>query len=357
MRVTGLTNLGEDIFLVPWGENPAPILKRVIADRSVNEDTAFVFTLANDTFEDSDTDEGDVMTLTATLSDGSALPAWLTFDAQARSFSGTPPLGATGTISVRVTATDTFNISASDEFQITVAPQYNRINGTASGNRIDGTKGADWIQGLAGNDRLEGRDGNDVVDGGTGSDQLSGGSGNDRLIGGDGNDTLAGDAGNDQLFGGSGNDSLRGGNGADRLDGGAGVDSLGGGAGADRFVFSLASDSASGRRDTIIDFNAAEDMIDLSGIDADTTQAGDQMFLLIGSATFSNQAGELRYANGIFVWRHKWRRHCRFRSPGSGKPRLGYGRLMAVMAFVRSVLRDRETPLPRITYCGGNSEG
>ena len=40
--------------------------------------------------------------LHGTLSDGSALPAWLTFDALTRTFSGTPPLDSTDTLDLTV---------------------------------------------------------------------------------------------------------------------------------------------------------------------------------------------------------------------------------------------------------------
>ena len=38
----------------------------------------------------SDVDVGDTLTLSATLADGSPLPAWLSFDPATQTFSGTP---------------------------------------------------------------------------------------------------------------------------------------------------------------------------------------------------------------------------------------------------------------------------
>ena len=68
-------------------------------------------------------------------------------------------------------------------------------------------------------------------------------------------------------------DRINGGAGADTLTGGADADILTGGAGADVFVYNSRLDSyrnytASGTKqsDTITDFNAAEDRIDLSSI-------------------------------------------------------------------------------------------
>ena len=55
-------------------------------------------------------------------------------------------------------------------------------------------------------------------------------------------------------------------------------------------------ESNSTERDGIQDFNAG-DLIDLSRIDANTLVGGDQAFSFIGSAAFSNTAGELRFEN------------------------------------------------------------
>ena len=78
------------------------------------------------------------------------------------------------------------------------------------------------------------------------------------------------------------------------LTGGAGRDHLVGGGGADLFVFASASDSGVKGRDRISDFDSDEDRIDLSLIDADLTQDGDQAFdLQLGRTRFSGDAGEL----------------------------------------------------------------
>ncbi|WP_137153589.1 calcium-binding protein [Rhizobium sp. FKL33] len=163
----------------------------------------------------------------------------------------------------------------------------NSIVGSSIGNVIYGMAGADTLSGGAGADTLDGGDGKDTIDGGVGDDTLSGGAAADTLTGGNGKDTLSGNAGNDVLTGG---------NGADVLTGGAGVDTLSGNAGADTFVFSL-TDTSAGRTnaDTIKDFNGKQgDIIDLSGIDANENQDGDQAFSFIGSDSFSKHAGELR---------------------------------------------------------------
>ena len=75
------------------------------------------------------------LTYTATLSDGSDLPSWLTFDAITRTFSGTPPLNATDTFDVTVVASDG-SFSASDTFRLTITPVNDApVAGTPIGNQ------------------------------------------------------------------------------------------------------------------------------------------------------------------------------------------------------------------------------
>lgn len=66
-------------------------------------------------------------------------------------------------------------------------------------------------------------------------------------------------------------------------------------------MFASLSDSrANSTRDVITDFSRAEDhYIDLRSIDADSISAGNQAFDFVGSRSFSGEAGELRFKNGI----------------------------------------------------------
>jgi Ca2+-binding RTX toxin-like protein len=112
-----------------------------------------------------------------------------------------------------------------------------------------------------------------------------------------GNDNFAGFGTNDVLAGGDGADTITGLEGTDTITGGAGIDRLTGGSGADRFVYAATGDAvAGGSSEIITDFSQGSDKIDLSGIDADTGTGGDQAFSFIGTAAFSNVAGQLRYA-------------------------------------------------------------
>lgn len=121
---------------------------------------------------------------------------------------------------------------------------------------------------------------------GDGADSIRGGTGADTVHGGVGDDTLRGDDGDDRLFGG-GQDDL--------IAGGLGVDRLTGGEGADVFDFNAVAESGatSATRDSIYDFVAGEDVIDLATIDASAGTAGNQGFAFIGTAAFSAE-GQIR---------------------------------------------------------------
>ena len=58
--------------------NHAPTLATPLADQTVQEDAPFSLVCPSKTFADEDA--GDVLTLSASLADGTALPAWLSFD-------------------------------------------------------------------------------------------------------------------------------------------------------------------------------------------------------------------------------------------------------------------------------------
>lgn len=98
----------------------------------------------------------------------------------------------------------------------------------------------------------------------------------------------------DYLLGNDAANLLKGNGGDDVLNGLGGDDQLWGGSGADEFRFSdLDGD------DLILDFVSGTDRIHLAGIDASTTEGGDQGFTFIETAGFSGTAGELRsYVSG-----------------------------------------------------------
>lgn len=89
---------------------------------------------------------------------------------------------------------------------------------------------------------------------------------NGRPLGDTGTIAFDGSAESDGRFlflGGDGDDLFRGGAGDDLVFGEDGADTLGGGAGADVFAYSSASESSGTGYDSLIDFDASEDSIDL----------------------------------------------------------------------------------------------
>jgi Ca2+-binding RTX toxin-like protein len=106
-----------------------------------------------------------------------------------------------------------------------------------------------------------------------GSYDVLGGEDSDTLIGGRGADTLSGSAGDDVLTGGQGGDMLN------------------GDAGADSFIYVSTVDSNLHRGADLITDLEAGDQIDLSAIDANTINAGNQAFRMV--THLKGQAGLL----------------------------------------------------------------
>ncbi|GAB4475864.1 MAG: hypothetical protein OHK0037_37280 [Elainellaceae cyanobacterium] len=270
--------------------NDAPVLQKPISDQAATTGRGFSLVLAADTF--ADVDAGDVLTYTARLSDGSPLPAWLTFDPVTRTFSGTPAGENAGSYRVVVRATDSSGISIADEFDLVVKlggsssgggqngkpKKLNRIVGSSKSDVLKGTRLGDRIVGGSGNDLMRGLGGADLLLGGDGTDRMIGGSGNDTLIGGRGADVLSGGAGDDVLVAGETTDLqrsfaesaeidqqaiasniLKGGKGNDLLVSGGRSDMMTGGAGRDTFVL-----AKHGSADFIRDFKIGTDVIGLA---------------------------------------------------------------------------------------------
>ncbi len=122
LRVTA-TDTGNltasDIFtLTVQNVNEAPIVTNPIADQTVIENALFSIQVPTNTF--ADPDAGDALTYSTSLTSGGALPAWLSFDATTRTFTGTPDDAQVGSLGLRVTATDTGNLNVSDVFTFTI---------------------------------------------------------------------------------------------------------------------------------------------------------------------------------------------------------------------------------------------
>ncbi|MGI9333972.1 MAG: putative Ig domain-containing protein, partial [Gammaproteobacteria bacterium] len=108
--------------------NSAPVVGVALAAMEATEDAPWQFAVPSNAF--ADPDAGDTLTYTAQRADGSALPAWLTFDAATAMFAGTPGNDDVGTVAVEVIATDDEGESVSQVYSLTVenendVPQVN----------------------------------------------------------------------------------------------------------------------------------------------------------------------------------------------------------------------------------------
>lgn len=243
-------------------------------------------------------------------------------------------------------------ITASDDFVLYAANHSPAVNGLGGNDTIVGNTANNTILGDVGNDALYGNAGNDTITGGRGNDELFGGDGDDvfryatgdgqdDIDGGDGFDTVraiaanarlqigsitdveqisSGGFANVNLFGtagvdvidltgvtldgigfidaGNGNDIVIGTAGDDVFRAGNGADVFTGGEGNDRYVFQGVSAGLASAVDVITDFVQGSDIIDLAGVDANSTTNGNQAFSFIGSSAFSGVAGELRVLRG-----------------------------------------------------------
>jgi Ca2+-binding RTX toxin-like protein len=159
--------------------NVAPVVVIPLLDQNATENTAFSYTVTSNSFADANKD---TLSYSATLADGSALPAWLNFDASTLTFSGTPTDTAAGGYTVLIKATDPAGASVSDSFALAVADApANTLAGTNNAETLTGTANADLILGLGGNDTIRAGAGADIIDGGAGRDSLYGGEGADTF--------------------------------------------------------------------------------------------------------------------------------------------------------------------------------
>jgi Ca2+-binding RTX toxin-like protein len=206
-----------------------------------------------------------------------------------------------------------FNYTLSDNVEQLVLTGSAAISGTGSAqdNTLYGitNSGANSLSGGLGNDNYIVGAGDAAIEAvGQGVDTvyayadhtLAAGSSVEYLIGAAGAGmSLTGNELSNGIFGTAFADNLNGGAGMDWLLGGAGADTLAGGDGIDTFILNAISDSGvgAGNRDVITDFVDFTDRLDLSGIDANTSNGAgvNDTFSMIGANAFSGTAGQLRY--------------------------------------------------------------
>ena len=176
------------------GGNDAPVVINPIADAAATRGDTIDIAIPSNAFGDPD---GDALTYSATMADGSALPAWLTF--AGGHLTGTIPGGALGDYNIRITASDG-SLTASDVFTLKVGMLATGPERTPS----------QWALFGAGNDRIIGRGSSNGHIGSLGGDDyitvdgwsmsVSAGDGNDiiELMGDSG--SVMGDAGADTFI-------------------------------------------------------------------------------------------------------------------------------------------------------------
>jgi Ca2+-binding RTX toxin-like protein len=299
--------------------NDVPTVANPLPNQAATEDSSFKFIIPANTFQD--VDVGDSLTYKATLGDGNPLPGWLKFNADTRTFSGTPLNENVGTLSLKVTAIDTAGASVSNTFNLAIAntndapivanaianqsaTSNSPFSFTFAGNTFqdidvgdsltykavlsDNTPLPSWLKFNAATRTFSGTPTTsdastigikvtatdtagtsvtdtfnlaikNIVDGTSAANSLSGTAFDDLINGYGGNDVINSKSGNDLINGGDGNDKLVGDSGDDILNGAAGKDTLTGGVGNDQFIYNVFSE----RGDTIVDFGNASDVLNL----------------------------------------------------------------------------------------------
>ena len=102
--------------------NEAPLVINKLNDQVTRELNAYTYTIPDTAIVDFDA--GDQLSFTASLTDGTNLPAWLSFNSSAKTFSGTPP--DMDLKSIHVVAQDLEGLTAKDTF-ILVVEGYDEV--------------------------------------------------------------------------------------------------------------------------------------------------------------------------------------------------------------------------------------
>ena len=109
-----------DTFDVSFSNsNDTPVVANVIPNQNQSGSGVWSYQVPANTFSDGD---GEILSYSATLANGSPLPSWISFDTTTRTFSGNPASSLNGsTISLKVTATDGSSTTVSDSFDLSIS--------------------------------------------------------------------------------------------------------------------------------------------------------------------------------------------------------------------------------------------
>ncbi|RLD83852.1 MAG: hypothetical protein DRJ10_02675, partial [Bacteroidetes bacterium] len=121
LRLTATDMIGAsvsyDFELEVQRRNHAPEVVNIIDDQETTVGVDYSYAISWNVF--TDIDEGDKLTLSANLKDGSPLPGWLSFENTTGTFSGIATLVAV--YEIVLSATDEFGVSVSTDFKLTVS--------------------------------------------------------------------------------------------------------------------------------------------------------------------------------------------------------------------------------------------
>jgi uncharacterized delta-60 repeat protein len=99
--------------------NDFPIVSFGIPDQNLKTDSLFIYAIPDNTFFDPDLD---TLSYSVKMTDGTAIPPWLSFNSNTHTFSGTPSIQDLGSFELFIIAKDGSNASTSDVFRISVLP-------------------------------------------------------------------------------------------------------------------------------------------------------------------------------------------------------------------------------------------
>lgn len=144
----------DDFVISTPKENQSPYVNNPPPNVSATEKSFWTYRVPEDVFKDPD---GDTLTYSVKMTNGSSWPGWLAFNASTRTFSGTVPEG-TGMIGIDLTATDpkggaalhrlqidTPAAVAEDDFGSTAATAGALTFGTPVNGKIEKTGDTDWL--------------------------------------------------------------------------------------------------------------------------------------------------------------------------------------------------------------------
>jgi S-layer protein len=161
---------------------------------------------------------------------------------------------------VAVTTAETVNASTFDAaLTITLAGNANDVTVTAG-------DGDNNITGGTGDDTITVGDGDNTINSGNGDNTITAGDGDNGITGGTGDDTITTGDGDDTIDAAAGDDTIDAGDGANGITGGDGLDTMTGGADVDTYTYAAVTESQGVTVDVITNFDADEDVLDLSAI-------------------------------------------------------------------------------------------